>query len=123
VAEVDAAVRRYVQALVDSMRTGSPTELDSLSVPGSQAEGNAGITAHVVQGTGKAFVTTHLQITELQVTLVGATDATATVSYTMTGYDASWPSQKQVGSERTLSAKNSLELQLLSGQWLVAVQQ
>jgi len=122
VAQVDAAVRRYVQALVDAMRTGSPTELDSLSVPGSQAEGNAGITAHVVQGTGKAFVTRQLQVSELQITLAASTDAMATVSYAMTGYDASWPSLKQLDSDHVLTAKNTLELQFVDGQWLVAVQ-
>lgn len=123
VADVEAAVRRYVQALVDSMRTGSPAELDSLSVPGSQAEGNAGVSAHVVQGSGKAFVTTQLQMTSLDVTLAASTDALATVSYTLTGYDATWPGLSQTSQSRTITARHQLELQLVGSKWLVAVEQ
>ena len=115
-------MRQFVQALVNSMQTGSPTELDSLCVPGSQAEGNAGATAHVVQGTGRAFVTINLQITTLTVNVVAAADATAHAEYTLTGYDAQWPSLKQIGTSRSVDAHHDLELQLLGGKWLVSVE-
>lgn len=119
VAEVEAAARRYVQALADSMKTGSPTELDSLSVPGSQAAGNAGITAHIVRDTGKTFVATVVTISDLHVELASSA-ATATLDYSLEGYDAAWPSLRPLGSDRTLQHHESLELDLVQGQWLVA---
>src|SRR5579884_2727246 len=122
VAEVEAAVRRYVQALVDAMRTGSADEVGALTVPGSQAAGNAGATAHVVQGTGRAFVTTQLQVDSLDVSIVASADASAVVTYTLRGYDATWPALKQVDSGRMLSGRSELELQFSGGQWLVSVQ-
>jgi len=123
VAQVDAAVRRYVQALVDSMRTGSPAELDSLSVPGSQAEGNAGISAHVVHDTGKCFVTNDLNITSVDVTLAGASTALATATYDMTGYDASFPAETPLGTARTVRAQERLQLDLVGDRWLVSQEQ
>jgi hypothetical protein len=122
VAAVEAAARRYVQALADSMRTGSPDELDRLSVPGSQAEGNAGVSAHVVHDSGKCFLTTTLQINSLAVTLVGSSTAVADVSYTLTGYDAEFPSLRQIGPTRTVQAKKQLELELVGTRWLVATE-
>jgi hypothetical protein len=122
VAAVDAAVRRYVQALVDSMRTGSPAELDHLSVPGSQAEGNAGVAAHVVHDTGKCFVTTTLTITSLAIDLAASGTAIADVGYTLTGYDASFPSLQQLGSERSVHSQKHLELELTTTRWLVSTE-
>jgi hypothetical protein len=122
VAEVEAAARRYVQALADSMRTGSPDELDSLSVRGSQAEGNAGVAAHVVQGTGRCFVTSQLNVTSISASIVGSADAIATIGYALSGYDAEWPSIKQLAPPRIINATHTLELQLVSGRWLVAVE-
>lgn len=123
VAAVEAAARRYVEALATSMRTGSPDELDSLSVPGSQAEGNAGITAHVVHDASKAFVVTKLDVTSLSIDMLGSTDATATITYALTGYDAAWPSLNEIAAQRRIEAQRKLELTLLTGQWLVATEQ
>lgn len=120
VAAVDAAVRRYVQALADAMRTGSPDELGSLSVPGSQAQGNAGVAAHVVHDTGKCFVASDVEVTSLQVAMAGSATATASVAYSLTGYDATFPSQSQIGPARTVKAQEQLELELVSKQWLVS---
>ena len=119
VAEVEAAARRYVQALADSMKTGSPTELDSLSVPGSQAEGNAGVSAHVVRATGRTFVATEVDVTRIQVDFASPV-ATVTLAYTLDGFDASWPSLQQLGTGRAVSRDAVLELDLVAGQWLVA---
>jgi hypothetical protein len=123
VAAVDAAVRRYVQALADAMRTGSPDELGSLSVPGSQAQGNAGVAAHVVHDTGRCFVVMALSVNSLSISLAGSSAATAAVAYTLTGYDASFPSLQQIASARTVHAQKQLELELVEGRWLVSVEQ
>jgi len=103
------------------MRTGSPDELDRLSVPGSQAEGDAGVVAHVLHDTSKTFVVTRLDMPSVAVDLVGSSDATATIAYRLTGYDAAWPSLKPLGPTRTISRQKSLEFSLVSGAWLVTV--
>ncbi|HXA28469.1 MAG TPA: hypothetical protein VN193_06945 [Candidatus Angelobacter sp.] len=120
VAAVDAAVRRYVQALADAMRTGSPDELGGLSVPGSQAQGNAGVAAHVAHDTGKCFVVTTLTINPMSIDMAGSSAALATVTYTLTGYDASYPSLQQLSSARMVHAQKQLELALMDGRWLVS---
>jgi hypothetical protein len=122
VGEVEAAARRYVQALATAMKTGTPDELDSLSVPGSQAAGNAGASAHIVQGTSRCFVTANVDFKSVSAALAGTVAATASVSYALTGYDADWPSLRQLGSSRTVQATHTLELQLVQGQWLVAIE-
>ena len=119
VADVEAAAKRYVTALANSMKTGSPVELDSLSVPGSQAEGNAGVAAHVLHDTGRAFVVTDLEVKSNSVTLVASSEATAVINYALTGYDADWPSLKQIASPRTVPAQKTLEFSLVDGRWLV----
>lgn len=122
VAEVEAAVRRYVQALVDSMRTGSADEVGALTVPGSQAAGNAGVAAHVVHDTGKCFITTTLTVTSVHVLLAGSASALAQVSYTLTGYDAAFPSDQPLSTSREVSSSKDLELQLQDIRWLVSVE-
>lgn len=119
VAQVEAAARRYIEALDRAMQTGSPDELDSLSVPGSQAEGNAGIAAHVVHNTGKAFVVTGMSIKTIT-TNVFSSAATVTVDYVLTGYDASWPALRATDSSTTLAQHEDLELQAVGNSWLVA---
>jgi hypothetical protein len=119
VAEVEAAARRYVQALADSMRTGSPDELDSLSVPGSQAEGNAGVAAGIVQRQHVAFVATAITVSKVDVQL-NASTAVASADYAFTGYDADWPSlKKREGTDHTISAHTTFELTSVSDKWLV----
>lgn len=122
VAEVDAAVRRYVQALVDSMRTGTADEVGALTVPGSQAAGNAGVAAHVVHDTGKCFVTTELSITSIHVDLAGSSHAVVQVSYTLTGYDAAFPSQQPLDSGRRIASSKALELELQGDTWRISVE-
>ena len=123
VAEVEAAAKRYVEALDTAMRTGSPDELDSLSVPGSQAEGNAGVAAHVVNDTGRAFVVTVLDVANNSATLAGSADASVVIAYRITGYDAEWPSLKQLAPPRTVSSQKNLDLTLVGGRWLVVDEQ
>lgn len=120
VAAVEAAARAYVEALDNAMRTGSPDELDSLSVPGSQAEGNAGIAAHVVRDTSRTFIVTQVAFTSVAVDIVASSDATAQIDYQLTGYDAAWPSLKALGGSRTVERRKLLEFTLLDGRWLVA---
>jgi hypothetical protein len=119
VAEVQAAARRYIQALDNAMKTGSPQELNSLSVPGSQAQGNAGVPAHIVRDTGKTFVVTALIVEHTAVDL-SSTTALVTVDYSTEGYDAKWPSLTPLGVPRTLRHHEVLELDSSQGQWLVA---
>ncbi len=122
VAQVQAAAKAYVEALNDAMKTGSPAKLDSLSVPGSQAEGNAGVSAHVLHDTGRAFVVTRLTITSDAVTMAGSSAAIADIEYTVTGFDAAYPSLRQLGDPRTVTAQKHLEFTLVSGKWLVDVE-
>jgi hypothetical protein len=119
VAQVEEAARRYVRALADSMKTGSAAELDALSVPGSQAEGNAGVAAHVVHDTNRAFVVTHLDYTSVAVTLAGSAEATVTIDYQLHGYDATWPSLVPAGAPRQIVSEKQLEFSLMDGEWLV----
>jgi hypothetical protein len=118
-AAVEAAARRYVQALADSMRTGGPDELGGLAVPGSQAAGNAGVAAHVVHDTGRCFVVTSMDISRVSVSVVGGSSALASVSYTLTGYDADFPSLKRAAPNRSIQAHKDLEFQLEGQRWLV----
>lgn len=118
VAEVEAAAKRYVEALDTAMRTGSPDELDSLSVPGSQAEGNAGASAHVVHNEGKAFVVTDVTYHHVNVETL-TTAATATLDYAITGYDASWPTLHATGSSQTIAQHVVFDFSLVNSSWLV----
>jgi hypothetical protein len=118
VAEVEAAARRYVEALNNAMKTGSPDELDSLSVPGSQAEGNAGASAHVVHNRGLAFVVTEVTF---QAITAEATDsaATATLDYTIVGFDAAWPSLQPRGSSQQIRRHAVFDFTRDGSAWLV----
>jgi hypothetical protein len=119
VAAVDAAVRRYVQALAAAMRTGSATELDSLSLPGSQAAGNAGVIAGIVRENHVGFVTDQVDVT-LNTVDISTSNATASIDYRFVGYDVDWPSlARRPGSGRTIAAHSTLELTLITGKWLV----
>ncbi|HEV7680180.1 MAG TPA: hypothetical protein VGQ42_16585 [Candidatus Dormibacteraeota bacterium] len=118
VAEVEAAARRYVQALATAMKTGSPDELDALSVPGSQAEGNAGVSAGLVQNSHKAFVTNRVTFGKSN-TNVNSSSATVDMEYSLAGYDADWPSMEVRSTERTITGRAVLEMTLTRGRWLV----
>jgi len=118
VAQVQDAARHYVEALNNAMKTGSPDELDSLSVPGSQAEGDAGASAHVVHNDGKAFVVTSVIYQTVDVD-ASSTVATATLDYSIVGYDASWPSLSATSSSRTIARHVVFDLSLVNGSWLV----
>jgi len=119
VAEVEAAATRYVEALDNAMKTGSPQELDSLSVPGSQAQGNAGISAHVLRNTSKTFVVTSVSYRSIHVDL-GSASAVATLDYSITGFDAAWPSLKALAAPTTVSEHQTFEFDLQGGVWLVS---
>src|SRR5579884_3792451 len=93
VAEVEAAVRRYVQAMQDSARTGDATAVDALVVPGSQAAGNAGVGAAFSRDNHYAFIASRVDIASLTVSL-NVTTAMASVSYSLYGHTADWPSLK-----------------------------
>ena len=118
VAEVQAAARRYVEALAASMRTGSAAQLDALCLPGSQAQGNAGVVAGIVQHKHVAFVATDTMITSLSVDM-NETTAVATIDYEFTGYDADWPSLHPRAAPRTMTFHAVLEFSLAGARWLV----
>jgi FAD/FMN-containing dehydrogenase len=118
-ADVEAAVRRYVQALADAMRTGESAELSRLAVQGSQAEGNAGVIAGIIRTNHKAFVTERVVVSALSAQ-VNLASAVVTVDYHFTGYDVEWPSMARLSeSDRTIDAHSTIEMTLVSDAWLV----
>lgn len=118
VAEVEAAAQRYVQALADSMKSGSASELDQLSVPGSQAEGNAGVAAGIVHDKHVAFVTTKVDLTNV-VADVLSSSAQVALDYSLTGYDADWPALTPRGTSHAITAHWILQFTFVGSSWLV----
>lgn len=121
VAEVDAAVRRYVQAVEDSARTGSATAVDALVVAGSQAAGNAGIVANLSRENHYNFIASRIDY-DASSWHVAVLDATAnvTVRYSLYGHLADWPSlAPKEADHETPTAQLQLELALRDGRWLV----
>lgn len=118
VAMVEAAARRYVDALADSMKTGSAQVLNSLSVPGSQAAGDAGLEAGVVHDKHIAFVTTQIDVTNYSAD-VSSASAEVSLDYSFRGYDADWPSLVPRGTPRLIKSHWLLDFSYVDGAWLV----
>jgi hypothetical protein len=118
VAQVEEAARAYITALATSMRSGSADELARLSVPGSQAEGNAGVAAGIVHDKRVAFVTTNLDV-RFDTTDVNSSTAEVALDYSLVGYDAQWPSLRRTAPPRTIQAHAIFDFTLAGQQWLV----
>ena len=121
VAAVEAAARRYVEAVEASARTGDPAAVDALVIPGSQAEGNAGITADFSRENHFNFISTRIDFDESSWSVsVSDSSATATFRYTVFGHSASWPSlQARETDHESSGVTMNLDFELRSGAWLV----
>jgi len=122
IAEVEAAAKRYVEAVEQSAKTGSATMVDQLVVHGSQAEGNAGITADFSRENHYNFMSNRIDFvnSSWQVT-VNSSTASVSVQYSVFGHDADWPSLRPRESDHeSAPVRLTLELEYQSGQWLVA---
>jgi hypothetical protein len=120
VAEVDAAVRRYVQAREDSARTGDPTAVDALVVPGSQAAGSAGVASSFSRDNHFAFIASRIDFSRVDAQ-VNVDSATATVTYSTYGHLADWPSLKPREADRENGPFTlKLVLELHGTAWLVS---
>ena len=118
-AQVEAAAKRWVAAYQDEYRTGDPSGLSALDVPGSQADGESGSPLLDMRQTGRTFLTQQVTYNAIQVDAVPPT-ASADVMYTVLGQDASWPSLATQGSPRQVTISVQLSLVLINGQWLVS---
>jgi hypothetical protein len=120
VAEVEAAARRYVQALQESAKSGNPTPVNNLVVPGSQAAGNAGVASSFSKDNHYAFIASRVDFGSV-VAAVNQDTATAKITYALYGHTADWPSLAPRESDHeTASFDLSLELDLRGSQWLVS---
>jgi hypothetical protein len=122
VAEVEAAARRYIEAVEQSARTGDPSEVDQLVVPGSQAEGNAAITADFSRENHYNFIATRIDVdpASTHVTVL-STSASAIVQYVLFGHDADWPSLRPRETDHsTKPVTLHLEFELRADKWLIA---
>jgi hypothetical protein len=122
VAEVEAAARRYVEALEASAKSGDASAVDALVMPGSQAEGNAGIVSSFSRANGYNFIASRIEYASdsWQVTVVDDT-ATVLVTYSVFGHAADWPSLRPRESDHEAKPTSlHLEFELSKGQWLVS---
>lgn len=122
VAEVEAAARRYVEAVETSAKTGTATAVDQLCVPGSQAEGNAGITADFSRENHYNFMSSHIDFIESSWQVdVNTNTASVSAQYSVYGHNADWPSLRPREADRESSVvKLTLDFEYQEGQWLVA---
>jgi hypothetical protein len=120
-AAVEAAARRYVQALQDSAKTGDPSGVDALVVSGSQAEGNAGIGASFSRSNHYNFIATRIDFDETAWDVTVRKDtATVRFRFSLFGHEADWPSLTPRGPDHEKGpVELHLDLELRSGAWLV----
>jgi hypothetical protein len=122
VAEVEAAARRYVEAVEESARTGNPSSVDQLVVHGSQAEGNAAISADFSRENHYNFISSRIDFDESSWRIsVEATTATVSLKYAAFGHNADWPSLRpREADHETTQVRMSLEFEDQDGKWLVS---
>jgi hypothetical protein len=118
---VEAAARRYVEAVEESARSGDPAPVDALVVPGSQAEGNAGVAADISRQDHQNFIASRIDFDERSWSVsVAETVATVTFRYAAFGHAASWPSLRpREADHETREVGMTLEFELRDGLWLV----
>ena len=117
-AAVRAAATNYVAAIDRALISGTADELDSLTVAGSQARGDAGSPVRVTHQGHKTFVETSRSFLAVDVS-VAADRASVVLSYDETGYDASWPALQRLAPNRTVHAQQTLQMTLVGAEWLV----
>jgi hypothetical protein len=119
VAQVEAAARRYVEALQQSAESGDPAPVDALVAPGSQAQGNAGIASSFSRDNHYAFIVKRIDYGQLTVSMNTDT-ATVEIDYALYGHMADWPSLTPRENDRSTALTHlHLEFQLSAGKWLV----
>jgi len=120
VAQVEAAARRYIEAVELSAKTGDPSPVDALVVPGSQAEGNAGIASSFSHDNHYTFVASRIDYGAITVNVEVST-ATAAISYRLFGHAADWPALKpREPDHETDQFHLDLELELQGQAWLIS---
>jgi hypothetical protein len=120
IAVVEAAVRRYVQALQDSARAGDPAPVNALVVPGSQAAGNAGVASSFSRDNHYAFISSRIEFSSVKANISTST-ATATATYSLYGHTADWPSlTPREADHESARFDLALELELRDNVWLVS---
>ena len=121
VAEVQAAARRYVEALERSAASGDAAQVDRLVVPGTQAAGNAGIAASFSRDNHYNFIASRIDYDEPSWEVsVNQASATARLRYSLFGHTADWPSLRPRESDHETNAfQMELEFELHGGAWLV----
>jgi hypothetical protein len=121
VAQVEAAVRRYIEAVQASARTGNASGVDQLVVAGSQAEGNAGIVANLSRENHYNFIATSIHLDEAAwIVSLSRETASVTARYSLVGHLADWPSLTPRESDHeTPAVQLQLGFELRDGKWLV----
>ena len=121
IAEVEAAAKRYVEVVEHSAKTGDPSEVDKLVVPGSQAEGNAAVTSDFSRENHYNFMANRIDIDETS-WQISVTDSVATASfrYSVFGHDADWPSLRpREPDHESKPVGVQLEFEYQGAQWLI----
>lgn len=121
VEEVKSAVRTFIQAFWDSAKTGNPDPVDALTVPDSQAAGNAGIPNAFDRMEHHNFMAAYIEYMPGS-WMVSLTDGKAevSVSYRLYGHDAEWPSlHPREPDHFTGVLTDHLEIVFEHGRWLV----
>jgi hypothetical protein len=121
VAEVKAAVRAFIAAQRDSAKTGDASPVHALAEPGSPADNSAGVTATISHTDHHNFITTHIDYLDNSWSVVVAsTTATADISVSFFGHDATWPSlQPQESDHETQVFHDHFDLVRSDGKWLI----
>src|SRR5581483_4934082 len=102
-----------------SARTGSSASVDLLVVPGSQAAGNASILADLSRQNHYNFISSRIDFDpqSWQINVLVNT-ATATVTYSLYGHLADWPSLRPRDSDhQSPGVLLNLQLELHGDQW------
>lgn len=121
VEQVKAIARAFVEADVQSGRTGDPTPVDALTAPGSQAEGNAATTADFSRQAHHALVAARIDFDESawRVSL-SPSHALVSVSYTVVGHEAEWPSLRPLENDHPSKVfQDRLAMELTGQRWLI----
>ncbi|HEV3123394.1 MAG TPA: hypothetical protein VG266_02325 [Candidatus Dormibacteraeota bacterium] len=122
VAEVKAAVRAFIAALEESVKTGDPTPLHALTEPGSQADGNAGVPATNSRLDKRCFAATRINFQEAswRVSVTGDS-AIASVDYSLVGHEANWPALDPIETDHeTTRFHADFSFDRQGGKWLAS---
>jgi hypothetical protein len=119
--EVKAVARRYLEAFWESAKTGDTSAVHTLTVPDSQADGNAGTAATISKGAGHNFVVQRIDFDERSWVLnVSSDHATVAVAIRLYGHDADWPSLRpREPDHETTIYQSQFEMEQVRSTWLI----